>query len=434
MIKNPILRASFWSLAEFGGGQALRLAGNLILTRLLLPEAFGLMALVSIFLQGLGLLTDVGIGASIVQNKRGEEPAFLDTAWTIHIVRGAGIFLCLVALAYPIAHFYEEPRLFPLIAVMGFTAFISGFNSMAVVLAGRKLWLGRVTIMNLASRAAGIAVMIVWAFVSPSVWALVAGNVVIALAVAILSHMILPWWRVRLRWDATAAREIVRFGKWVMLTSALAFLAGQIDRLTLAKLVPLDLVGIYSIGFMWAMLPLQIIQTWTGRVLFPLASQILREGAGSHARLVPYRRRAIWLSAVGLGIFGGLITPVYQLLYTQEYWQATEFLQIILLGVFIGLIGAPYRSLNLALGQPAYTSIGAALSILIFAIAVFPLYERFAAYGIAMAFSVSQIGALGADIYGVRKAGLTDLKVDLAAALSGLAIWAALYWATASLR
>ncbi len=64
----------------FGWGQMMRLASNLILTRILFPEAFGLMALISVFLMGLNMFSDVGVAPAILQSKRGDERSFLDTA------------------------------------------------------------------------------------------------------------------------------------------------------------------------------------------------------------------------------------------------------------------------------------------------------------------------------------------------------------------
>jgi O-antigen/teichoic acid export membrane protein len=65
-----------WTILGYGASQVLRFGGNLILTRLLLPEYFGLMALVNIPIIGLQLFSDVGIIPSIVQNQRGDEPVF----------------------------------------------------------------------------------------------------------------------------------------------------------------------------------------------------------------------------------------------------------------------------------------------------------------------------------------------------------------------
>jgi hypothetical protein len=82
--------------------------GNLILTRLLFPEAFGLMALVQVFLSGLQMFSDIGIQTSVIRSKRGEDPAFLDTAWTVQVLRGGLLWLGCLGIAGPAAAFYEE--------------------------------------------------------------------------------------------------------------------------------------------------------------------------------------------------------------------------------------------------------------------------------------------------------------------------------------
>lgn len=431
--KQLIIRSTLWTFTGFGVGQALRLVSNLILTRLLVPEAFGLMALVVIFMTGLALFTDLGIGASVVQNRRGDQQDFLNTAWTIKVVRGIVIAVCACLLAGPLAWFYGEPQLLQILPVMALSSVFGGFASNAPDLASRKLWAGRVTVMELVCRLAGLTVMVTWAWLSPTVWAIVAGNLCSALLRAAMSHLIFPHWHVRFRWNRELAREIIHFGKWIFLTSALTFVAGQIDRLTLAKLVPLHLVGIYSIGFMWATLPLQLLQAWTGRVLFPFASETLRDPQGDRLRLRRYRRRVVWLSAVGIGGFGGIATPAMHLLYTPTYWTAADFLSLILIGTAAKMLDDLYRPLNLALGQPKYTSAGSAAALLLFVAAVYPLYGLYGAHGVAIAFSISQIGTLAASAYGARRAGLADLRSDMAAVLGGVAVWAALYFATRSL-
>ncbi|HBB84471.1 MAG TPA: polysaccharide biosynthesis protein, partial [Sulfitobacter sp.] len=87
------LRSTSWIVLSYGGAQAIRLASNLILTRLLFPEAFGLMALIQVVIVGLTLFSDVGIGPSIAQSKRGDDRDFLNTAWTIQAIRGGCLWL-----------------------------------------------------------------------------------------------------------------------------------------------------------------------------------------------------------------------------------------------------------------------------------------------------------------------------------------------------
>ena len=92
-------RSAAITVLGFGASQAIRLASNLILTRLLFPEAFGMMAIVGVFLIGLAMFSDVGVGPSIMGSARGDEPDFLDTAWTIQIARGLILLVIALALA-----------------------------------------------------------------------------------------------------------------------------------------------------------------------------------------------------------------------------------------------------------------------------------------------------------------------------------------------
>src|SRR5947207_1886174 len=87
-LKERVLRAGGWSFAGYAAGQVLRLVGNLIVTRLLAPDMFGLMAIATMITVTLTLLSDFGTRENIVQSPHGNDPAFLDTAWVVQIVRG----------------------------------------------------------------------------------------------------------------------------------------------------------------------------------------------------------------------------------------------------------------------------------------------------------------------------------------------------------
>ena len=95
-----------WVVAPMGVGVALRLGTNIVLARLLAPEIFGLMLVVNMLRTGTELLSDIGIGQSVVRSKREPDHAFLDTAFTIQLLRGAVLTLVMVALAYPLAVLY----------------------------------------------------------------------------------------------------------------------------------------------------------------------------------------------------------------------------------------------------------------------------------------------------------------------------------------
>ena len=144
---------------------------------------------------------DGGNGRSgIVAQSRGDEPAFLNTAWTVQAVRGVLLAVVCALAAWPVARFYERPELAALLAVAGLSNVFGGLNSTALVTLNRHLALARLTLGNIALRFFQVGVMVVWALVSPSAWALVGGTVVAAVTHAslrkeIAGHLTRAGWR-----------------------------------------------------------------------------------------------------------------------------------------------------------------------------------------------------------------------------------------------
>ena len=121
-LKGRALSATLVTIVGHFGGNGVRLASNLILTRLLLPEHFGIMALVNVALIGLHMFSDVGIGPNVIQHEHGEDRAFLHTAFTVQTARGVWLLIAGCLLAWPIAHFYEIPDLVWMIPIAATTA------------------------------------------------------------------------------------------------------------------------------------------------------------------------------------------------------------------------------------------------------------------------------------------------------------------------
>ena len=99
-LKQRVVSSGSWVISGHVISQSLRFGGNLILTRLLVPEMFGVMAIVTIVMGGLVMFSDIGLLQNIVQSKRGEELDYLNTAWTIQIIRGFFIFFIALVISY----------------------------------------------------------------------------------------------------------------------------------------------------------------------------------------------------------------------------------------------------------------------------------------------------------------------------------------------
>ncbi|MCI0659212.1 MAG: oligosaccharide flippase family protein, partial [Acidobacteria bacterium] len=254
-ISQRVLRASFWVFGSYAASQVLRFASNLVLSRLLFPELFGLMALVFVFITGLQLFSDIGIGPSIIRNKRGDDPVFLDTAWSMQAVRGVVLWIGCFVAAVPASRFYEEPRLLWLIPLVGFTTVLSGLNSTAIFTLNRHLAVRQLALYELSAQAVSIGVMLTWAWFDRSIFALVAGSFVSSVFQLVRSWQLNPGPRHRFTWDREAIKEVASFGKWVFLSTAMTFLAGQTDRLIFARLLSIEWLGVYGIAVNLADIP-----------------------------------------------------------------------------------------------------------------------------------------------------------------------------------
>lgn len=346
------LTGSMLTAGSYALTQALRLASNLILTRLLFPEAFGLMALVSVVLVGLSMFSDMGIGPAISQHRRGDDPAFLDTAFTLDVARGAVLWVLTCALAWPMAALYDAPELLHLLPVAGLTLLIAGFNPTRIDTANRHLLLGRVTLLDLAAQMIGLLAMIALALAMQSVWALVLGAIVGSLAKLVIMHRYLPGRPNRFHWDAEAGRDLVHFGKWIFLSTACGFLLSQGDKAIFGAYLTKADLGIYNIGWFLASFPILLAGAVTGRVLIPLYRDQHPATAAENARKLRRFRFAISGGTLGLlAVLGVVGMPLVGVLYDPRYQAAGVVVVVMAMVQMPGVIGMTYDQSALAAGD-----------------------------------------------------------------------------------
>ena len=422
------LRSGGLTILGYGGSQALRLASNLILTRLLFPEAFGLMSLVWVFMQGLNNLSDMGVSQSILQSKRGDDPEFLNTAWTIQVLRGAVLMVMTWALAAPAAAFYEAPELAEILPIVGVTLLISGLFPTKKDSANRKLVLGRLTAIDLSAQMIGLVVGVVVAWLTGSVWALVASAVVTLLMQLVFYRVFLPGAGNRIRWERPAARELIHFGKWIFLSTAAGFLLSQGDKIVLGKFLSLSALGIYNIGFFLASFPWLLGGMLAGRLLIPIyREKPPSESAENRAHLHKMRLLlsgglfALWAVFAVLGPW--LVTT----LYDPRYVLAGGVVVLLALMQVPQMIALTYDNAALAAGDSrgffilATTRAVFVMTGLIVGGANFGLIGALIGQGLAMALAYPVV------VWLARKHAAWDPRHDGVFWLVGLSI-SALVW------
>jgi O-antigen/teichoic acid export membrane protein len=413
-LRSLLLRGSAYEMIGYGASQLIRFGSNLVLSRLLFPEAFGLAALVNILNQGLVLLSDVGLPTVIVQSERGDDPRFLNTAFTWQAARGAVLWIVAVACAVPMAMFYGEPALKALIPIGSLSVLILGFRSTAYFTMRRRMTLAPLMVIELSSQVAAVAVMVPWAKVQPSVWPLVAGTVMSAVAATAGSHMLRVGYRNRFEWDRESAKSIAHFGKWIAGSSMLTFASMQGDRLLLGHFLGAATLGVYSIAVFISGALGEAITRITHGVFFPAYSRVRSEG---HERLrqVYYRTR-LAVDALVLPALGGLaaLGPwVVHLLYDQRYAGAGWMLRILAVRVAFASLISPGQFCLFALGRTQYGFFLNLGRVLTLAIGVPVGFHVAGVAGLVWAVTLSEVAGMLVVYSGLLRSGIFSLKHEV---------------------
>jgi len=339
----------------------MRFGSNLILTRLLFPEAFGLMALVSTVLTGLAMFSDIGLAPAVVSSPRGDDPHFLRTAWTLQVLRGLLLAAVFVALASPMARFYGSEELREIMPVSALTVMIGGFNSIALIRMQRHLELGRLARLELLAQAVTLLVTVTFAWAIPSVWALVVGGVAGSLVKLALSHALGSGGASGIEWEPQAVRQVIHFGKWIFLSTVLAFLANQADRLLFGKVISVERLGVYGIALVVAGLPTQVLWSIGGYVILPTFSR------QSEALARSYKTLHLPLLLVG-GLPVALLIAcgpeLIKLLYDPRYSDAGWMLQLLAVGAWFQVPQTLSANALMAVGQPSSVAISNGMKLL----------------------------------------------------------------------
>jgi O-antigen/teichoic acid export membrane protein len=417
-LRQKIFKGTIWTMLGMGASQLFRFGKSLILTRLLFPEAYGLMAIVWTVTFGLVMLSDAGLSAAALRHKRGGEEDFLNTIWTMKIIRGVLFFMVMSIVAYPVSQFYLMPDLAWLIPIAGFAHMLEGFSSTNIYILQRNMVYGRLNILEFSNEVLGLVIILTWAYFYPSVAALIGSVVVCAFFQVYYSHALVPGNRNRLRWDSAVAKEVFHFGKWVLLSSCIYLIYSQGDRLMLGKHLTASQLGIYSIAIMLSEVISVIMAKINSNVVYPALSNVVNN---DRERLpsVFYKMRLltdgllVLPSAVLMIIGAQLVSMLYDVRYREAGW----ILQILCVRLLMSSILTSSESCLLALGKPKYSVAQNSLRASVILVGI-PLGWAYAGiHGVVWAVALTEVPVLVLLWFGMYKNNVFSIFHELRSAL-----------------
>jgi O-antigen/teichoic acid export membrane protein len=341
------------------------------------------MAVAVITLLMLESFSRSGFNEALIQ-KKDDIDAYLDTAWIVEISRGL-LTGALVLLGAPlIASFFKAPEAADVIRVMAASVVISGFTNPAVVRFDRQLDFRKVFAFVIGQRSVEVIVAIISGLILQNVWALVLGVLAGKLVRVGLSFRLTDR-RPRVGFEADKARELFRFGKWVLGSYVVWYLTSELDDILLGRMLGLGALGLYRVAFTLSQAVLTDVAQTMNQVAFSAFSRIQEDakrlGSGL-AQSVHFVALIAVPMTLGLVVLGEDITRV---LLGDKWLPMASALQVLALAGLSRALSAPAHMMLFGAGRPDIPTALSFVRLVIMASLLYPLINGYELVGAALA-------------------------------------------------
>lgn len=407
----------------------LRAFSSVVLTRLLAPEIFGISGVIASIIFAFGMVSDLGFQAFVVRHPDGDKPRFLDTIWTMAVLRSVILTCAAFALAPTVAHLFGKPELTPLIEVSAFIFLIDGTASLTLLTALRHRLVLRLSLLELAALVVQIFLSFLLAYLWRSYWAILVSMLAGSAFKNLLSYVLFPNSLRKPALDRQYVRELWSFARFVTGSSIITLLLLQSDKFALGRLMSLDHFGFYILAGNLAAAPLAFTTAYSSRVLFPAYSQAWRDGEDDLRSLFYAKRRLpSLLYCFAAGGLIGCAPLVITALYDPRYATSAIYLQILAIAPLFALASYSGNETLTATGHIKATFQANLAKLAWFCIAGPAGYALGGVLGLVVAVGLMEIPPVILKWTQMHRLKLLDLRQELlflAAGGAGIAIGAA---------
>jgi lipopolysaccharide exporter len=361
----------------------LRILKLIIVARFLAPHDFGLFGIALLAMSALETFSQTGFQTALVQ-KKGDIAPYLDTTWTVSIIRGACLFFILFISAPSIALFFKTPEASLIIRVVGATLCVGSFVNSGIVYFQKELEFNKQFLYRLATTLADFIVVAVAAVVWKNVWALVFGLLAGSLAGLVASYMIHPY-RPRFRLDVSKTRELFGYGKWVFGSAVLIFLITQGDDVFVGKVLGATMLGFYQMAYRISNMPATEITHVISQVTFPAYAKIQDDVLRLREAYLKVLQLTAFLSFPIAGLIF-VLAPDFTRIFLGERWMPmVPAMQVLVVWGFIRSIGATTGPVFFSMGKPEITTKLQLILLILLSIFIYPFSIKWGIFGTSLA-------------------------------------------------
>ncbi|MBN1050104.1 lipopolysaccharide biosynthesis protein [Clostridium botulinum] len=387
-IKLKVLSSLVWKFMERSGTQGIQFIVQIVLARILLPNDYGIISLIAIFITIANVFVQSGFNTALIQKKDANETDF-SSVFYLSLFVAVLLYLTLFSTAPFIADFYDIPQLVAVLRVLSITLFFGAFNSIQNAVISKKMQFKKLFFSSLGAMILSGMIGIVLAYAGFGVWALVAQQLTNQFSIVVILWFTVKW-RPKLIFSFQRIKELFSYGWKLLVSSLIDTLDKNLRSLIVGKIYSPSMLGFYNRGDQFPQLIVSNINGAIQSVMLPALS--LEQN--NKQRVKEMVRRSIITSSflvlptmIGLAVVG---EPLVKILLTDKWLPCVPFLQVFCLSYALW----PIHTANLqAINALGRSDIFLKLEIIkkIMGLAILGISMFFGVYAIAIGTLVSGI-------------------------------------------
>ncbi len=350
---STIVSNIVWAFAERIIAQIVAFAVSVVLARLLMPEDFGIVAIVTVFISFCDALVNGGFANALVQKKDPNQLDFSSICWTSFVIAGF-LYTLLFFCAPQLENFYEIDDLSTVVRVMGLRLFISAYQSMQTAYVQKKLMFRKFFYASFSGTILSAIIGILLAYKDFGVWALVWQQLAAGFFCTLILSLVIKW-HPSFGFSFTSIKQLWSYGWKILVSTITNVLNDNIRGMTVGKVfTPADL-AFYEQGKRFPVLLTSDITDSIGKVVFPVMSNMQHDKDSIKTLL----RRAIRVSSFLLiPLIVGLVSisnNFILLLFTEKWMPCVVYLCILSLVYLSRPLCALFQKCVWAIGKSGIT-------------------------------------------------------------------------------
>jgi len=371
-LKGTVFRGGAWLGAGSFAEQFIRFGRNMLLTRILAPEAFGTMAIVLSATTLIAILAEVGAREALIQNPRGGEDEYVGAVWWLSAGRALSIYTVIYVAAPFVSRFYGNAELAPLARIATLSIVFDGVISPRAIVAMKQMKYPRWATIQNGGGILGVLITVGLSFFLRDVWALAIGYASENAARCILSYALCPY-RPRFSLNIPALRDLMHFSKGLFGLALLNLIFTRADIFVLAKIFPTSDLGLYSMAVYLVQTPTVFLCAILGQTLLPALSRIQNDSARMNRVLLQATSATVMLGLPALVFIGFCGHSLLTLIYGPRYSVVAAALAMGAAASFLNVLNVQITLMFYAKGLPHLHRRSVAAMALVVAVLVYPL-------------------------------------------------------------